>query len=106
MRGPTFSQICPNLVPIIPITNISDQHGSSCERQQIPLKLAWSITIHKSQGLTIDKAYIDLGQSEKVCGLTYVALSRVRSLQDLYLEPIPFERLSKIKDAKKALMLD
>lgn len=52
---------------------------------QIPLRLAWSITIHKSQGLTFEKAIIDAG-SAFAHGQTYVALSRCKSLEGLVLK--------------------
>ena len=79
----------PNCVPIFPVpSHVNDTNGLNLERQQLPLKLAWSITIRKSQGLTLKKSWVDLGPSENVAGLAYVALSRVRKLSDLVIELI------------------
>jgi ATP-dependent DNA helicase PIF1 len=53
--------------------------------KQFPLKLAWGISIHKSQGATYDKAHIDLGRGAFAAGQLYVALSRLRSYDGLTL---------------------
>jgi ATP-dependent exoDNAse (exonuclease V) alpha subunit len=55
------------------------------EYRQIPLRLAWAVTVHKSQGQTYDEVQIDMGRGAFSPGQTYVALSRVRSLDGLYL---------------------
>lgn len=53
--------------------------------RQYPIKLAWAITVHKSQGKTFDKVIIDLGNGAFAHGQAYVALSRCRSFQDIRL---------------------
>ena len=55
------------------------------EFQQFPLRLAWAVTIHKSQGKTYERAIVDLGQRSFAPGQTYVALSRISRLDGLYL---------------------
>jgi ATP-dependent DNA helicase PIF1 len=70
------------------------------QRQQIPLRLAYAITIHKAQGATLDCALIDIGKNTFEYGQAYVALSRVKSLDSLYiweLDPGAFRVNPKVK---------
>ncbi len=66
---------------------------------QIPLRLAWAITVHKSQGMTLDAARIDLRKAF-VEGMGYVALSRVKNLNNLYLSGINQMALKVSEDAQ------
>ena len=64
------------------------------EIQQIPLILSWAITIHKSQGITLDSAIIDAGNNIFEYGQTYVALSRLTTLDGLYLKEFNYRKIS------------
>ena len=68
---------------------------------QIPLILAWALTIHKSQGATLDAAEIDVGSGIFECGQTYVALSRVKSLEGLYLTSFDVQKIKINKKVKE-----
>ena len=96
--GPTFHD---GTVPIVPIRRNWIDHGVPCSRLQLPLKLAWAVTIHKSQGLTLDKAIITIGPKEFCTGLTFVACSRVRHLSDLIFQPCDLDRLANLGSAQR-----
>ena len=96
--GPTVHD---GTVPIIPVRRNWSSSGVQCSRLQLPLKLAWAVTIHKSQGLTLNKVVIDVGKKFS-CGLSFVAFSRVRKLRDiLFMPPFPLQRLKSIANSRR-----
>lgn len=64
--------------------HVTDGDVVVARRKQIPLILAWALSIHKCQGMSLDKAYINLSGAFG-CGMVYTALSRVKSLDGLHL---------------------
>lgn len=99
-RGPSISNTLPSCVPISPVTVSAHISEGTHERQQVPLRLAYALTIHKSQGLTLTKAWVDIGKSERTPGVSYVAISRVKTLTSCVIEPMTFERLTSLKSSK------
>ena len=82
------------LIPIFSISGFSADAGS--RRFGLPIIPANAITVHKSQGLTLDKISIDLsGVNKQQNGLLYVALSRVRSMKDMVLKKVPRKNFDK-----------
>ncbi len=86
-------------VTMVPDTwELRDGERKRASISQVPLRLAWAITVHKSQGMTLDAARIDLRKAF-VEGMGYVALSRVRDLENLYLYGINRKALAVSPDA-------
>lgn len=87
-------------VSMVPDTwELRDGDKKRASITQIPLRLAWAITVHKSQGMTLDAARIDLRRAF-VEGMGYVALSRVKNLNNLYLTGINQMALRVSEDAQ------
>ncbi|EAQ89793.1 predicted protein [Chaetomium globosum CBS 148.51] len=97
--GPAFTM--PNEEPlrsgeklVVPILRVRQDFmvgANSCSREQFPLLVSYAITVHKSQGITLDKVVCDISAPEFASGLSYVAVSRVKTLGGLMFEK-PFDR--------------
>ena len=100
----TETGILPEVMFVNGIKRVLDVHFVQSEEYpciavgQIPLCLAWALTIHKIQGTTLSMANIDVGSQIFECGQTYVALSRVQSLDGLYLSAFNPSRIRANKE--------
>lgn len=90
--GPALSEARPSVVPI---TQIQSPHCKG-----MPLTLSWAITIHKAQGMTLDRITVDLGDSEFTSGLTFVALSRAKTFHGLRVHPFDLRRYKAVQKGK------
>ena len=97
--------------PIVPIVSFTarwqSKSGKQCLRTQFPLRVAYAVTIHKSQGMTLNKVVVELGDYDFTRGLTFVAISRVRAIGDIvFRSEIRSERLQKLGGTTNLLKED
>ena len=85
--GPSFFVNEPKVVPLVPIKQEWETLHGTCSRLQLPLTLAWALSIYKSQGQTIPKYKLDIGIKEIGTGSTFVGLSRTNTLDGILLTP-------------------
>ena len=97
--GPTLSD---GTVPNCPLRRTCSMTDANSTRLQLPLKLAWAITIHKAQGLTLDSVVVDVGKKEFSSDLSFVACSHVRTMTHLLLHPpFSFQHLANLSKSRR-----
>ena len=90
-------EFAPNHVPIFKI----EKFERGIRRKMLPLVLSWGMTVHKSQGLTLEKIDLFLEDKEYTPGLTFVGVSRVKSLHDIRVHDMTRKRLEALFDDPK-----
>lgn len=84
------------IVPIQPTRQDFQYKNNACWREQFPLVIAYAITVHKAQGVTLSRAVCDVSDPEFASGLSYVAVSRVSTLGGLMFDsPFSMDRVSR-----------
>ena len=96
---------CP-VVPIFTSRREFFRGAAQCHRTQFPLTVAFAVTVHKAQGMTVDQAVLNIARKDFVVGLTYVAVSRVKSLSGILFEsPFDFIRFKGIPTHTETMRL-
>ena len=100
--GPNYKDL-EKCYPITPEDKSWVEGSKTFHRTMLPLNMGYAISIHNSQGKSIDNLIANIGSNEFANGLTYTALSRVRKFENIYFEPFfNFDRFD--KDIRKQKM--
>lgn len=104
---PGWEGVDPSWIPITAITaQWENKAGKALSRTQLPLTMAWAITIHKSQGLTLTNVVIELGPKDFSAGLSFVAISRIKTLGGLaFRSHFPWSRIQRPEESDAMKML-
>lgn len=103
--GPTELYEGQKVVPVAPSRRDFAAGNVACTRIQVPLTIAWAITIHKAQGITAPKIVTNIAEKEHVVGLHYVAVSRVKAIKDIMFEsPFDYSRFRTGSPSKTEVM--
>lgn len=88
-------------VPIVPFIRRWKHGTTRCTRTKLPLSLAWAVTVHKSQGMTLYEAVVYVSATELAFGISYVGCSRFRAWKDMLTHPMFSRyRIFKLKKCK------
>ena len=95
--GPGFKDM-DKVVPLVPKRMHWFSHGKDYYRTGLPIIPAYAISIHNSQGMSLDRVILNIGDKEDSVGITYTGMSRVRKFRNLAFKPMPnFDRLRRIQ---------
>ncbi|KAK3931961.1 ATP-dependent DNA helicase [Frankliniella fusca] len=88
------------IVPIRPMLKSFALKEEKCTRYQFPITLCYAMSIHKAQGMTLDKVVVNIGDKEFALGLAYVGLTRARCLNDIIISPFVYDRMKLVNNHK------
>jgi len=88
---------------LIPFIRVQNEDDPDIDFHYVPIKLAWAVTIHKSQGLTLDAIEIDIGSNIFSVGQAYTALSRARNLNSVRIRDVAARSFCASQDVKEFL---
>ena len=99
--GPSYLENEEKCVPIVIQEKNFTKQNENCTRKMLPVKPGYAISCHSSQGASMQNVIVNLGPREFATGLAYVALSRVRRIENMYFDPMPdYKRIAGIKGGK------